>query len=147
MLKAASVSGKAFLSIFFLSLAVCSFGVYAQSSGEQPIKGNWLVSVHGEDATRTLSILGEVANAKGSLLVAKYGMTGKAQKVIEASVERVGNERKLNFVTQAATVVSATEQSNRTFYGTFALKSGSVKAVLITKLPDSDAVETVTKSP
>jgi len=115
--------------------------VQAQSSQDQALIGTWVVTVAGEDATRTLSISEEAPTAAGALLRARYGMTGKKLALIDASMTWLGSRRQLNLVTPASTVIAATEQADGTFYGTFALKSGVVKGVLIVH---SQELETMT---
>ncbi|MCV2357625.1 hypothetical protein LNV08_01400 [Paucibacter sp. TC2R-5] len=105
---------------------------------EAPLIGSWLVSVAGEQATRTL-IISEVAPTEtAALLAVRYGMSSGKQSAIEAKMIRLGVVRQLHLVTQAATIIEATEQPDGTFTGTFTLKNGAVKDVLISRLREQD---------
>lgn len=125
-------------------LALVLLGLHSNAAAqtlrpESDLRGAWIVTVDGEPETRTL-IISEVApTAGGALLAAKYGMTKKGQSAIEAKVGRVGELRQLNLVTQAATVVLATEQPDGSFVGTFSLKSGVVKNVTIARASTSQS--------
>lgn len=110
----------------------------ATTSEQTTLLGYWLVTVEGEAATRTLIVTGEAPTSDGALLVAKYGMSNERQGPIEAKLLRVGDQRQMVLVTQAGTKITALEQSNKDFQGTFALKNGTVKTVTIVRSSESD---------
>lgn len=99
------------------------------------LRGRWIVTVDTEADTRTL-IITEVANtSEGALLAARYGLTKTGQGPVEAKILLSGETRQLRFVTQASTVVTATEQADGSFSGTFARKNGVVDKVVISRAP------------
>lgn len=99
------------------------------------LRGKWIVTVDTEVETRTL-VISEVATTKeGALLAARYGLSKSGQGPVEAKMLLSGGTRQLRFVTQAATVVTATERPDGTFSGTFARRNGVVDNVVITRAP------------
>jgi hypothetical protein len=134
---------RSWLHVIAAVLFAWHSGSFAQSptppAAEAPLLGAWLVTVTGEEATRTLIISDMAPSDTGALLAAKYGMSSGTQSPIEAKMQRVGAARQLHLITQAGTVVAAMEQPGGTFTGTFALKSGVVKEVVISRLGDSAA--------
>lgn len=133
----------------FMLLCVSTFAVvaHAQSTVGKPLVGTWLVTVEGENATRTLIIAAEAATDSGALLSAKYGISGKGQGPIEANVTSAGDRRQMNLVTQAATIIIATEQPDGTFNGTFALKSGVVKPLTMARVTDAELLAKLQTQP
>jgi len=99
--------------------------------------GSWLVTVHGEAETRTLVVEGEASTSDGALLEARYGMSHQRQGPISAKMLRVNDRRQLLLTTQAATRIEVTEQADGTFKGTFTLRSGVVKEVLLARISEA----------
>jgi hypothetical protein len=105
----------------------------AASAATDTLVGTWLVTVAGEPVTRTL-VISEVAQTEGgALLSAKYGLSTGKPGPIEARLAKSGDKRLLLLTTQAASVISAMEQPDGTYLGTFTLKNGIVKEVSIAK--------------
>ncbi len=123
------------LFAFFVTFpgALRAQGAGAPAAEQSSLVGTWQVSVDGFPETRTLIVAEEGATPEGMLLNARYGITGKGQGPISARMIRAGGLRQLEFVTQAATKVVATEQADGSFKGTFTLKSGAVHAVVIAR--------------
>jgi len=99
--------------------------------------GNWLVTVEGEPETRTLVVSTETARDDGTALGARYGLTSRNQTPVEASVLRQGDRRRLVLTTQAASRISADEQADGSFAGTFTSKSGKAANVTIARVDDA----------
>lgn len=100
----------------------------------------WLVTVQGQDRTRTLRIK-EVREDPGGKLVldAAFGWTdGNQISVPTASVIQSGQETRLMFVTQAGTQVAAVLMSSGLFEGTFTTNNGVAKTVRIQKLTEDE---------
>lgn len=106
------------------------------ASEEVGLVGTWLVTVEGESNTRTLVISDATPSPSGALTAAKYGMSGGNLPPVDAKLLRSGDKRQLNIVTQASSVIAATEQVDGSFKGTFTTKSGAVKSVVIARVPD-----------
>lgn len=105
---------------------------------------SWLVTVEGEAKTRTLMIAAANPKADGSTeLVATYGWTGGNMHPIRAQMVQSGEQRQLVLITPADTKIVATERPDGTFQGTFALKDGKVKGVIIAKSSGDLQVATV----
>lgn len=101
----------------------------------------WLVTVAGEDRTRTLRITAASQQSDGTLLLeAVYGWSDTEQSAIQASASKSGQKNTLQFVTQASSKIVATETSNGIFEGTFTLKNGTTKAIRIEKISE-DALQ------
>ncbi|WP_291988492.1 hypothetical protein [Candidatus Accumulibacter sp. ACC007] len=100
---------------------------------------SWLVTVEGEDRTRTLRITGVTQDPEGKLLLdAAVGWTDGNQVSVPASAIQSGQETKLLFVTQAGAQVAAVLMPSGIFEGTFTNKKGVVKAVRGEKLSETD---------
>ncbi len=95
---------------------------------------SWLVTVEGEAKTRVIVITATNPKADGSTeLVATYGFTGGNMYPIQAQMAQSGGQRQFHVITPANTKIVATERPDGTFQGTFALKDGKVKGVVIAK--------------
>jgi hypothetical protein len=112
---------------------------------ESDLRGAWLVVIEGENETRTLIIAEVAATGAGALLAAKYGMTKGGQSPIEAKLGRVGESRQMNLVTQAVAVVTAVEQADGSFKGTFTRKNGVASNVTISRTSLQTAAESQPK--
>ncbi|WP_336753442.1 hypothetical protein [Aeromonas hydrophila] len=135
------------MQLLFLALALASPLLLQAQPSQSDLRGRWLVTVEGERDTRTL-IIAEVAPTDGgALLSARYGLTKSGQGVIDAKLARVGETRQLNLVTQAATIITATEQPDGTFKGSFARKNGVVSEVTISRASDQAANGAVQTDP
>lgn len=123
-----------------------SFGARAQQQPTSPsstdLRGRWIVTVDTEAETRTLVISEVAATTEGALLAARYGLSKSGQGPVEAKMLLSGGARQLRFVTQASTVVTATEQPDGTFSGTFARKNGVVDNVVISRAAAGTSPET-----
>ncbi|MFZ2652567.1 MAG: hypothetical protein WA210_20895 [Burkholderiaceae bacterium] len=125
------------LAVFFAALPIGSSAqTAARTQAQNSLVGSWLVTVQGEAATRTLIVTEEAPTSDGTLLAAKYGMSNQGQGPIEAKMLRVGDQRQLVLVTQAGTRISATENPEGNFQGTFTLKSGGVKDLTIVRISE-----------
>lgn len=108
----------------------------AAGSQEVGIAGTWLVTVEGESNTRTLVISDAAPSDSGALPAAKYGMSGGKLPPVDAKLLRSGDKRQLNIVTQASSVIATAEQADGSFKGTFTTKAGTIKSVVIARVPD-----------
>lgn len=105
---------------------------------------SWLVTVEGEAKTRTIVIAAANPKADGSTeLVATYGWTGGNMNAVQAQLAQSGGQRQLVLITPANTKIVATERPDGTFQGTFALKDGKVKSVIVAKSASDLQVATV----
>lgn len=101
--------------------------------------GPWLVTVAGEDRTRTLRIVGAAQKSDGPLLLeAVYGWTDGNQTPVPASANQSGEVTRLLFTTQANSQIAVAQTSSGTFEGTFTDKNGAVKSVRIQKVSDEE---------
>ena len=106
----------------------------SQSSAINLASTTWLVTVEGEAKTRTIMITAANPKADGPTeLVATYGWTGGNMHPIRAQMAQSGEQRQFVLITPADTKIVATERPDGTFQGTFALKDGKVKGVIIAK--------------
>jgi hypothetical protein len=121
--------------------------VNAQLPVGNSLIGTWLITVEGESATRTLVIAAEATNSSGTLLSAKYGISGKGQSTIEANVTSAGDRRQINLVTQLAAIITATDQPDGTFSGTFTFKSGVVKPMTMVRVTDAEQLAKLQPQP
>lgn len=128
---------------------LCVETAYAQPTLthlQSELISSWLVTVEGENRTRTLRIK-EVAQktADTFLLDAEYGWSDGRQTAVKAEVNQIAQERKLILTTQADSRIVAVQAPNGTFAGTFTLKNGATKAISIEKRSE-DALRSVVNS-
>lgn len=122
-----------------LLVATATTTVTAQTANASPpssLVGSWLVTIKGEPATRTFIVTEEASTANGALLKAAYGLSDTGQGPIVAEMRLVNDKRQLLFVTQADTKVSAIEQADGSFQGSFVIKSGRAMDVTITRFTE-----------
>jgi hypothetical protein len=136
--------GRSIQQVLFLALAITlSFAaptwLRAQPSAQADLRGVWLVTVEGERDTRTLVISEVAPTDAGAMLAAKYGLTKSGRSAIEAKLTRTGESRQMVLITQAATLITATEQADGSFKGSFARKNGVVSDVVISRASDQPA--------
>lgn len=135
---------KRLLTGFFFAFTAffASTGVFAQTTPlaelQTKLISSWLVSVDGENRTRTLKIKGSTKKPDGLLLEADYGWTDGKQTAIKAEINQTIQENKLVLITQADTKIIAAQTPDGKFTGTFALKNGVTKKVTITKLSENE---------
>lgn len=126
------------LCILFLVLPGISFSqqktlVELQTDLVSP----WLVTVEGEQRTRTLRITKTVRKSDDVLLLdAVYGWTDGNQTSISASVVQSGQNVQLLFTTQPGSKVAAVQTSSGIFEGTFTATNGTVKQVKVAKVSE-----------
>lgn len=119
-----------------------SMSFAAETIAAQPqnsLAGSWLVTVKGENRTRTLIVSGEAATSNGAALQAAYGMSNERQGPVVAEIRMAENQRQLVLVTQTNTKIVAIEQPDGNFQGTFTLKNGNVKEVSIIRMSATEA--------
>jgi hypothetical protein len=121
----------AVITVFFSGPAM------AQTTPESLV-GFWLGTVEGEAAARSLVITKEAPTNDGALLSAKYGMASKGVSPIEAEMRRIGDQRQMVLISQAGTIITVTEQPDKKFQGTFALKTGVTKSVAFTRVTEDE---------
>lgn len=126
----AALRHTAFLATF---LAISSVETaVAQSTGpSESVVGTWVVLIEREAETRTLVIDNAAPIEGGLLLAAKYNLSSRKPSPIEAKVLVADGQRRLAFTTQASSIVSAIEQSDGSFAGTFTPKNGGQRAITI----------------
>ncbi|MFZ1627061.1 MAG: hypothetical protein WAT81_04630 [Candidatus Moraniibacteriota bacterium] len=125
-----------------LFCGILAAGISTLAQPQSNLTGSWLVTVIGEASTRTLIISSEAPTADGALLQAKYGMSDKGQTPISAEMRKVDGKRQLALTTQANTKIDVTEQSDGQFKGTFTLKNGTTKDVVIARIGDGELLAT-----
>ncbi len=139
------IVASAFLRAFCLIVLVLPGISSAQKTITQlqtELLSSWLVTVEGEDRTRTLRISGASAKSDGTLLLeAVYGWSDENQTPVTASLIQSGQDVKLLFTTQPGSKVATVQTSNETFEGTFTATNGSVSRVKIEKVSD-EALQT-----
>lgn len=97
----------------------------------------WLVTVEGEERTRTLRITKTVRKSDDALLLeAVYGWTDGNQTSISASIVQSGQDVHLLFTTQPGSKVATVQTPSGTFEGTFTATNGAVKQVKVEKVSD-----------
>jgi len=106
---------------------------------------SWLVTVEGEDRTRTLQIIGATQKSDDALILdAVYGWTDRNQTAISASVVQSGKDVKLLFTTQRGSKVATVQASNGTFEGNITATNGTVKPVKIERVSDESLQARIT---
>lgn len=110
-------------------LLLCATTTYAQVGLPQlktELISAWLVTLEGEDRTRTLKILDvEQMDAGTFPLVAVYGWTDGNQSSIKAEIAQAGQERTLLLTTQPGSKIKATQAPDGAFVGTFIFPDGT----------------------
>ena len=132
------------LIVFYCTLLAFSTGhsfaqdkVLAQLQTE--LVSSWLVTVEGEDRTRTLRISGFVQKSVDVFTIdAEYGWSDEQLSRIWAELSQTDQARKLMLTTQSNSNIVATQMPDGSFAGTFTNKKGRVKAVKIAKLSADD---------
>lgn len=115
---------------------------YAQPSLTQ-LKGDlvsaWLVTVDGEERTRTLKVTDVGQKDAGIFsLEAVYGWTDGNQTPVRAEIYQIGQERTLLLTTQPGSKIAATQKSDGNFVGTFTSTSGQTKGIRIEKVSETE---------
>lgn len=110
----------------------------------------WYVTVEGEDRARALRITAIAQKSPDAFFVeSTYGWADGNLTPVRAELSVSGLDRKLSIVTQADSKIEATQQSEGRFAGTFTIRSGAVKQILLERISDSDLAQkkssTVTK--
>jgi hypothetical protein len=134
------------LSLRLLVVVLCvwlSLDAHAQPSLSQlqaDMASAWLVTVEGDEKTRTLRIVGLEQKAVGRYaLDAVYGMTSGNQTAVKAEiVQTIDEDRRLLITTQADSRIAASQKADGVFSGTFTSVSGQVKGVRIERISDAD---------
>lgn len=124
------------VAFMFLGFSVA----YAQPSLTQlktELVSAWLVTVDGEERTRTLKVT-EVEQKDFGIfpLEAVYGWTDGNQTPVRAEINQSGQERTLLLTTQPGSKIAATQRSDGNFIGTFTSTSGQTKGLKIEKVSD-----------
>lgn len=99
----------------------------------------WLVTVDGENRTRTLKITGVDQKDAGIFpLDAVYGWTDGNQTAVRAEINQTSQERTLLLTTQPGSKIAATQRSDGIFVGTFTSTSGQSKGLKLEKLSEGE---------
>lgn len=103
----------------------------------------WLVTVDGENRTRTLRIL-DVAekDAETFQLDAVYGWTDGKQTTVRATISQTAQTRTLFITTQPGSKIVTTQKADGIFVGTFTNPSGVAKKITIEKFSESELAKT-----
>jgi hypothetical protein len=128
-----------------VAATLMSLGVvvaYAQPSLTQlktELVSAWLVTVDGEERTRTLRITGVDQKDSGVFpLDAVYGWTDGSQTPVRAEINQFSQERTLLLTTQPGSKIAATQKSDGNFVGTFTSTSGQTKGIRIEGVSETD---------
>lgn len=126
------------LLVIFSFLAAAAHGQSGTGGKlESEMISSWLVTVVGENRTRTLKIKGLTQRSDGLFdLNAAYGWTDEGQGLIKAELSASPQETKLIFTTQADSKIVATQEAAGRFSGTFTLKNGTSKGITIVRVSD-----------
>ena len=138
-----SITARVYLCLCFMLMFITPGISSAQpktlAQSQTELVSSWLVTVEGEDRTRTLRISGATQKSCDTLhLEAVYGWTDENQTPISASLVQSGQEVKLFLSTQSGSKVAATQASNGTFEGTFTLTNGTAKRVKVQKVSEEE---------
>jgi hypothetical protein len=118
-----------------LLLASAALSQTSKTSGADLTATSWLVTVDGETRTRTFTVTTGNLMPDGSTgLRATYGWTGGNMNPVQAQINQAASPRQLILITPADTKIVASERSDGSFQGTFSLKNGTVKSVIVTKI-------------
>lgn len=119
----------------FVALFVTAGSAISQTQANSLASTSWLATVDGEAKTRTIVISTANPKTDGVLeLQATYGWTGGNMNPVQAQISQTASPRQLILITPADTKIVASERPDGSFQGTFTLKDGKVKGVVITKL-------------
>ena len=92
------------------------------------IKGEWVVSVSGEETTRTLDVANVQATAGSAYaLDASYGVAGTRLQAIVAELHRVDGKWAIGFTTPIGAAIAAQSTDEKAFSGTITYKNGISK--------------------
>lgn len=128
-----------YCTIMFITPGMSSAQQKTLAQLQTEMVSSWLVTVEGEDRTRTLKISGAAQKSEDTLLLdAVYGWTDGNQTPISASLMQSGQEVKLFYTTQPGARVAATQTSSGTFEGTFTLTNGTAKPVKVQKVSEEE---------
>ena len=141
------------LRLIILIVAVFMFfgaaPAYAQpdlSQMKAELLSGWLVTIDGEDQTRTLRILGMEQKDGGKFsLDAVYGMTDGRQTAVKAEINQTDRQRTLLLTTQPGSKIAANQGPDGNFNGTITFTNGSVKGLTLEKLSDAELLQAVAK--
>ena len=126
-----------------VALMLMGFTVaYAQPSLSQlksELVSAWLVTVDGEERTRTLKVNGVDQKDPGIFpLDAIYGWTDGSQTPVRAEINQTGQERTLLLTTQPGSKIAATQKAEGVFVGTFTSTSGQTKGIRIERVSETE---------
>jgi hypothetical protein len=102
---------------------------------QSEILDTWTVTVAGDSRTRSLYVTGAEPKSDSSLsLKATYGWTATGQQApVNASLTATGNGYKLEFVTDANSLIVAESSDLKTFVGTFKPVKGDARSVTLSR--------------
>lgn len=121
------------IGFLFAAFLAATGPALSQTPADDLADTAWLVTVRGEEKTRTL-VIGDVVTKPGaSSLEAAYGWTGGNMIPVKAEISQTASPRRLVLITPSNTAIVADERADGSFHGTFALKDGRVKGVVLTR--------------
>jgi hypothetical protein len=102
--------------------------MHAPAGDANWIKGEWLVSVTGEETTRALDVA-NVQATEGSAyaLEASYGVAGTRLQAVAAELRRVDDKWTIGFTTPIGAAIAAQSTDEKAFSGTITYKNGTSK--------------------
>lgn len=123
------------IGLLFAALLAAMGYATAQTQANNTLAAtSWLATVEGEAKTRTIAITTVSPKADGVLeLQATYSFTGGNVYPVQAQLSQSVSPRQLTLITPADTKIVATERADGSFQGTFTLKDGRVKGIIITR--------------
>lgn len=137
------------IAILATAHLLCNSAVNAQTEPKRPSEtdliGVWLVTINGESNTRTLIITEAATATTGTFPGAKYGLSGGNLPPVDAKLSRFSDQRQMQITTLASSVIAAIEQPDGTFKGTFTLKGGATKPLLISRVADGSIPQAAAK--
>lgn len=136
-MKTASFASRLLATAVTIVAAVLSSAGIAEAA-QDPLIGFWLAKIDGETEARSLIIKEAAPTSEGVLLSARYGMSSQGTSPVEAKAVQNGSQRQFVLITQAGSKIIAAEDSAGRLVGTFSLKNGATKNIVITRSTEED---------
>lgn len=127
------------VAAFMLLGAASAYAQPALTQLKTELISAWLVTIDGEERTRTLKVIGVDQKDSGIFhLETVYGWTDGNQTPVRAEINQTGQVRTLLLTTQPGSKIAATQKSDGNFVGTFTSTSGQTKGIKIEKVSETE---------